>query len=129
MHFHNIQDITVIFLCTLLCLWLYQATKDLDFQLHMSWTLMVFFHVQWWIKVRGDCLLSWYWWNCWSSLFRGYFSFCWYWWNCWSSLFRGYFSFCCYWWNCWSSLFKLSFRNLCICSIQIVLHVLFFLQW
>ena len=28
-----------------------------------------FFHVQW-AEMRGDCLLCWYWWNCWWSLFK-----------------------------------------------------------
>ena len=23
-----------------------------------------------WVDVRGDCLLCWYWWNCWPSLFK-----------------------------------------------------------
>jgi hypothetical protein len=32
-------------------------------------SVMVFFYVQW-FQVRGDCLFCWYWWNCWSSLYK-----------------------------------------------------------
>ena len=65
----------------------------------------------------------WYWWNCWSSLFK-LSLFCWYWWNCWPLLFKrsfvdiagivdhyclNFLLFCWYWWNYWPSLLKLSF--------------------
>ena len=32
-------------------------------------SVLVFFYVQW-FQVRGDCLFCWYWWNCWSSLYK-----------------------------------------------------------
>ena len=40
--------------------------ESLDFQRHMSWS---FFYVKR-VKVRGDYLFYWYWWNCWPSLFK-----------------------------------------------------------
>ena len=40
--------------------------QDLDFQCHISWSFL-FIH---WVKVIGDCLFTWYWWNCWQSLFN-----------------------------------------------------------
>jgi hypothetical protein len=35
------------------------TSQGLDFQCHMLWV----FCVQW-VKMRGDCLFCWYWWNC-----------------------------------------------------------------
>ena len=40
--------------------------QGLDFQWHMSCPL---FCMQW-VKVRGSCLICWYWWNSWPSLFK-----------------------------------------------------------
>ena len=34
-----------------------------------TYYLMIFCYFQW-FEVRGDCLFCWYWWNCWSSLFK-----------------------------------------------------------
>ena len=31
--------------------------------------VMVFLCVQW-VEVRGDCSFCWYWWHCWTSLFK-----------------------------------------------------------
>ena len=38
-------------------------SQNLDLQRHMSW-----YYVQW-FEVKGDCLVGWYWWNIWPSLF------------------------------------------------------------
>jgi hypothetical protein len=40
--------------------------QNIDFQRLMSFSS---FCVQW-VKVKGDCSLCWYWWNCWPSLFK-----------------------------------------------------------
>ena len=41
-------------------------SQNIDFQRLMSFSS---FCVQS-VKVRGDCSLCWYWWNCWPSLFK-----------------------------------------------------------
>ena len=46
---------------TEICMCLFQARTDLDFQRHASWS----FYIEW-VEVRGDCSFCWYWWNCWS---------------------------------------------------------------
>ena len=43
-------------------------SQNLDFQGHTY--AMVFFIFTAWFEVRSDCLICWYWWNCWQSLFK-----------------------------------------------------------
>jgi hypothetical protein len=44
------------------------------FQIHLkemfSRSRVIWYLLRQWVKVRGDFCFCWYWWNCWSSLFK-----------------------------------------------------------
>ena len=62
---------------------------NLDIQRHMLWSFFMFNDLRWkviwgerWFEVRGGCEVRG------DCEVRGHCSFCWYWWKCWSSLYK-----------------------------------------